>query len=571
MSQPGPTGLAAAEASVDAHRSPRFWRLRRYTRSLDHVGLVFALLYFAISLMPSLLPRTWPVQGLLSGISVIIGYGIGVVLAWIGRRVIRWRPSPQARRWTRRVIWAVGVVLVLVMLWLSSSWQSAVRTAVDYPADSRFLYGGVFVVATLVATSVLAIVRLINDLARWIARKISRLLPLWMARSIAVVATAALVSGVLTGILGNGLMTLADKVFSAYDTGTYAQDKQPSSPLRSGSPTSLVKWDDLGREGRAWVANGPSAADISALTGRPAVEPIRVYAGRKSASSLTAEAGVVLNELKRTGAFDRAVLAVATSTGTGWLDPWESGGLEYLFGGNTAIASMQYSYFPSWISFLVDRPKALEAGRDLFNTVYDYWNTLPAEHRPKLVVFGESLGAFGGSAAFSDINDLLNRTDAALFTGPPNSTEIWRTLTAARQPGSLEHAPVYENGETVRFATNGGDLRQADGSLPSAHVVYLQHASDPIVWWSPDLILSRPDWMDEPRGADVIPQVKYFPLVTFWQITCDMIAATAPPAGHGHSYGPEVLDAWVTVLHPPDWTDADTRALTKAGMPTSSP
>ena len=129
----------------------------------------------------------------------------------------------------------------------------------------------------------------------------------------------------------------------------------------------------------------------------------------------------MLAELKRTNAFDRQVLGVATSTGAGWLDPWQSGSLEYLYGGDSALASMQYSYFPSWISFLIDRPKALEAGRELFNTVYDYWKSLPADHRPKLVVFGESLGAFGGNAAFTDIDDLLARTDGALFTGPPTA------------------------------------------------------------------------------------------------------------------------------------------------------
>ena len=332
-----------------------------------------------------------------------------------------------------------------------------------------------------------------------------------------------------------------------------------------------MSWASLGREGRAFVANGPGADDISKLTGRPAMTPIRVYAGRKSASSLGAEAVLVLDELKRTKAFDRTVLAVATSTGTGWIAPCESGALEYLYDGDSAIASMQYSYFPSWISFLIDRPKAVEAGRDLFNTIYDYWKTLPTDHRPKLVMFGESLGVFGGNAAFADIDDILNRTDAALFIGPPNSTQIWRTLTDSRKPGSLERLPVWGDGTTVRFAASDADLRQPDGTLPHAHVVYLQHASDPIVWWSPNLVFSKPDWLAEPRGVDVIPQVRYYPLVTFWQITCDMIASTAPPAGHGHDYGPEVIDAWVTVLHPPNWTDADTKALIKTGMPTSPP
>ncbi len=559
------------ESATQPAPKRRFRRLRRYTHSLDHVGLMVATAFFAISLTPSLLPRTWPVQGLLSGLSAIIGYAIGTTAAALCRLVIRWRPGPELRKRTRWVVWGISAVVVVVMLWLGSSWQNDIRKAVDYPPDSRFLYTGVFVVAALVAALLLGIGRLLHDLGRWLARLIGRWLPRWASVSIAFVVTAALAWGILAGVVGNGLVALAEKVFSTADQGTHEGDKAPTSALRSGSPASKVKWDQLGLEGRAWIANGPSAADITKITGKPALEPIRVYAGRESASSIQGEADLVLDELKRTKGFDRQVLAVATSTGTGWLDPWQTGSLEYLFGGNTAIASMQYSFFPSWISFLIDRPKAVEAGRDLFDTIYDYWKTLPAGHRPKLVVYGESLGAFGGNSAFKNIDDVLDRTDAALFTGPPNSTKIWRTLTDDRKAGSPERQPVSGDGTTVRFASNAEALRQPDGTLPRAHVVYLQHASDPIVWWSPDLIFSEPDWLDEPKGPDVISQVHYFPLITFWQITCDMIASTAPPAGHGHTYGKETIDGWITVLHPAGWTDAMSQSLIKTGMPTSSP
>jgi uncharacterized membrane protein len=248
------------------------------------------------------------------------------------------------------------------------------------------------------------------------------------------------------------------------------------------------------------------------------MSPIRVYAGRESASSLHGEAALVLDELKRTHAFDRHVLALATSTGTGWIDPWEADSLEYMFGGNTAIASIQYSYYPSWISFLIDRPRALEAGRELFNTVYPSWKSLPAAHRPRLVVFGESLGTFGGSAAFSNLDDLLARTDGALFTGPPNSTTMWQTLTESRNPGTLERLPVVGDGQTIRFAAGAGQLREAEGALSHPHVVFLQHGSDPIVWWTPKL------------------------------------------------FGAEIITAWDAILHPANWTAADTDALAKHGI-----
>lgn len=546
-------------------------RVRRYHSRFDHVGLAFGVLFFAISLTPSLLPRTWLVQGLLSGISATIGYALGTLLAWPFRRLIRWRPSPTLRTRGRWVMRGVAAALVVTMLVLGSGWQNEIRDAVHYPEAGRYLYTGVFVVALFVVSLLVGIGRLIRRLSRRLATLISRWLPLWASRGIAAGLTALVVAGLATNVIGSGLVSAAEKTFQQVDEGTYEQDEQPTSALRSGGPGSLVDWDTLGLQGRAFVANGPDAADITSLTGRPALEPIRVYAGRDSSGRIGGEADLVLAELKRTHAFDRAVLAIGTSTGSGWLEPWETGGLEYLFGGNTAIASLQYSYFPSWISFLLDKSKARLAGQDLFDAVYAYWATLPAGHRPKLVVFGESLGAFGGSAAFPTVEDLLARTDGALFTGTPNETTIWRTLTDARAAGSPEREPVWHGGTDVRFASDDADLRDSDGQIADSHVIFFQHASDPIVWWSPDLLIHRPDWLEEPRGSDVVPAVHYFPLVTFWQVTCDMIGATDPPAGFGHTYGPETIDAWISMLHPAGWTDALTQRLIARGMPTSSP
>jgi len=292
------------------------------------------------------------------------------------------------------------------------------------------------------------------------------------------------------------------------------------------------------------------------------VEPIRVFAGTASAGTPQSRADLVLAELRRTHAFDRRLLAVATATGRGWVDPTLADPLEYMYGGDTAIASMQYSVLPSWLSLVADKDRALQAGRVLFDTIHDYWSTLPVGARPRLIVFGESLGAFGAGAAFSGIADLTARTSGALFAGPPNSTQPWREVTDRRNPGSPERLPRVGDGGTVRFAASASDLRKPDGSWSHPAVVYLQHASDPIVWWSPHLIWNKPGWLSETRGSDVVRQVQWYPFVTFWQISCDLTVAVDPPAGHGHHYGPAVAPAWSAILRPPNWTEADTVALT---------
>ena len=154
-------------------------------------------------------------------------------------------------------------------------------------------------------------------------------------------------------------------------------------------------------------------------------------------------AELAVDDLERAGGFDRAYLVVATTTGSGWVDPAAVDTIEYITGGDSAIVAIQYSYLPSWISYLVDQERAREAGRELFDAVYGRWASLPDDRRPKLLVFGESLGSFGGETAFSGEYDLHNRTSGAVFAGPPNFNTLYREFVADRDVGSPEVAPVY--------------------------------------------------------------------------------------------------------------------------------
>jgi uncharacterized membrane protein len=239
-----------------------------------------------------------------------------------------------------------------------------------------------------------------------------------------------------------------------------------------------------------------------------------------------------------------------TTTGTGWVDPASADTFEYLTGGDSAIVSMQYSYLPSWLSFLVDGSKARQAGLDLFDAVYERWSQLPVDARPRLYVSGESLGTLGGETAFSGERDLGNRTDGVVFAGPPNSNTLFSAFRNGRDAGSPELQPVFKDGRTVRF-TSDARAGIPPGAKPwdGARVVYLMHTSDPIVWWSPDLVLGEPNWIGEP-GTKGLAGSRYLPFVTFWQVSADLLFATDVPDGHGHTYRAEYVDAWNAVLRP---------------------
>jgi uncharacterized membrane protein len=358
-------------------------------------------------------------------------------------------------------------------------------------------------------------------------------------------------------VLGN-----LDATFMAVNDEFSTDVPAPSNRFVSGGPRSAVSWNDLGRQGRVFIANVPTRDQVASFSGQRAMAPVRAYVGvgTDGEVDLRQEAARAVAELERLGGFDRAVLNVVTGTGTGWVNENSAQSLEYMWNGDTATVSIQYSYLPSLLSFLVDGNRAEVAGRLLFADVYAHWSGLPPEHRPKLVVSGESLGSYGAEAAFSGAQDLASRTDGALFVGPTNNNPLWSRFTAGRDGGTPEVLPTYEGGAIVRFADNPSDLTTA-GAWTGTRVGYLQHANDPVTWWDWSLALRKPDWLSEPRGRDVSPSIRWIPLITMLQLGADQMVANSAPSGQGHQFGTAPAYAWATILPPPGWTPADTTSL----------
>ncbi|NNH75782.1 hypothetical protein HLB23_39035 [Nocardia uniformis] len=534
----------------------------------NYPGVVVGAIFFAWSVSPSLLPRTWLFQGLVSGISAAIGYGVGCQLEWAYRRWVRprlpqaWRssallnPTHPVRAPVKVATMLVVVLGAAVILARSARWQRDLQTLMGMEPTTTSGY----LRTELLGFATVALVIGLYRTLRWAVQKTTRALniDLHIPRALALPSAVVLVTVfcvlLFQGVLVKASFSVANSAFSLRNGHTSDSAAQPTIPERSGSPASLAPWNTLGSEGRWFVSYVPSAERITAVTGRPAREPIRVYAGLESAPTPQDVADLVVRELDRTKAFERKVLVVVTTTGTGWVDSTTAEAIEYMYGGDTAIAATQYSYLPSVLSFLSDRSKATEAGRLVIDAVHARWSQLPPESRPKLLVYGESLGSQGSEGAFTGLEDIRAMVDGVMWVGPPNSNHIWSALEARRDPGTPEVLPIYADGLVVRFAGSAADLDRPHDQWWDPRIVYLQHASDPIVWWSPDLLFQEPDWLAEPRGADVSRSVRWWPIVTFWQISADLANAQKVPAGHGHKYGTLVLDGWAAVAQPPDWT-----------------
>ncbi|MFW3172853.1 alpha/beta hydrolase [Geodermatophilus sp. CPCC 206100] len=531
-------------------------------------GLAGAVLFLCWSLFPSLLPRTGLTQGLISGITAAFGYAVGTLAANVWNAFAGRDARPAGRRswWVFGGVAAVAYVAATIF---GRYWQARIRELMDAPADSALSLLVVPAVAVVVFCALIALSRAVHRLYRWLTVLLNR----WIgARAARVVGWVVVVGGaalLFSGVVVDQLVTAADRTFALRNDDTAPGVERPTVSSRSGGPDSLVPWGSLGREGRKFVGSGASAAEIAAFTGGPALEPVRAYAGLDSAPTTEERAALAVDDLERARGFDRGTLVVITTTGSGWVDPGAIDSIEHLTGGDSAAVAMQYSYLPSWISYLVDQDRARDAGRELFDAVYDRWSKLPLDDRPRLVVVGESLGSFGGETAFSGEYDLRNRTAGAVFAGPPNFNTLYREFVDDRDAGSREIEPEYRDGRTVRFTNDPAtDVPPRSEPWDGARVLYLVHASDPITLWSPQLLYARPDWLEEAPGDDVVDVVKWIPFVTFWQVTADLPFAGNVPDGHGHVYTTQYVDAWAQVLQPPGWTEAKAeqlRALLTAG------
>lgn len=530
-------------------------------RRPNFLGLLSGVLFVAPSFSPSLLPRHWVYQGVVSGLVLTIGYGLGTLVSHVWRTLPTPEPPPRLKRAAWLLLAGIGGAGVVVAGVLGALNQRRLHQIMDLAPPPLWMYMLAGLLAAAIALVLVLLARGIRLTARRVARVLSRWLPRPIAGILGGLVVVLLVIGLLDGFVVDRFFEAADETFQVTDRVIPDDAVQPTTPLRSGSPASVVAWEELGSKGRTFVGDGPTTADLSRFRGEQATQPIRVYAGLDSSQTIEERVGIVLKELERTDAFGREVLCVITATGTGWVDPQAAAALEYIWGGDTALVSVQYSYLPSWLSFLVDSVRAREAGAELFNRVYEVWDSLPEEERPRLLVFGESLGADGSEAAFSGVADLRNRTDGVLWVGPPNFSQLWSSFVQDRDRGTSELLPVYQGGETVRFATGPEDLVDLDLPWPPPRVLYLQHPSDPVVWWSPRLILRRPDWLVEPPGDDILPSIRWYPLVTFLQLTVDLANSIQVPPGHGHNYASLFADGWSIVASPEEWSPSDTDRL----------
>lgn len=493
--------------------------------------------------------------------AILLGYGLGSAPGALVRSISQRRRSPTVPRFVQLWLLLPALAVVVWVAIVHYRWQVDVRRLMDMePGVLVYLLGAIL---TGVAVGYILVVAARLSRKAWggYVRLLQRRLPRALGVSVAVVTT--LVAGVIVFdvLIGDRLFTALNEAYLSSDRRFDVEVRQPDSPTQAGGPGSLIDWETMGRQGRAFVAHAPTQQQLQDFHGEAGLEPIRVYAGLQTAETAERRAEVAVAELERTGAFEREILLLVAPTGTGWIDPYAVSPLEYMYNGDTAAVAVQYSHLPSWVLMIGNQDRAVEACRALLEAVHDRLEQLAETSRPRLLLYGESLGSFGWEVPFEGLEDVERQTDGVLWVGPPRSNRLWQELMSRREEDSPVWRPVVDGGKTVRFGPDGDTLAAVDGPWNPPRIVYLQHASDPITWLSIDLLFERPEWMDEPRGPDVSRHMPYVPVVTFWQLAVDLVMGTNAPLGHGHKFGLAQAEAWALIIPPDDWSTADTDRL----------
>ncbi len=321
-----------------------------------------------------------------------------------------------------------------------------------------------------------------------------------------------------------------------------ALNDPPTQPGLSGSVASAVDWQLLTREPRRHLARVRPVETISAVMGEPATDPIRLYVGLTSAPTLAARVDLAMQEIARTRALDRSLLVLCSPTGSGYVNHAVSAAWEYLTRGDCASLTLQYSRRPSPMS--LDR---VDDGREQNRAI---WQAVAAEvlrrepgRRPRVVLFGESLGAHTSQDAFLHTGtDGLRRTmvDRALWLGTPYAS-AW-----SRAADSLEQGRTSPDG-LLRLASAAEIDRLDPQDAHAARYVLLAHDDDAVALFSPELLIREPAWLAERRRPAVPGQARWSTPVTFLQSAVDVKNANNTVFGEfgaaGHDYRADVARA----------------------------
>lgn len=342
-----------------------------------------------------------------------------------------------------------------------------------------------------------------------------------------------------------------------------AFSEPPDNDYVSGGPSSISPYRELGLQGRRYVNEVVTPDVIEATLGQKAEKhPIRVYVGVESEPLYaTGRSELALDEMERLGAFDRRYLLLISPTGTGWVDHTVIETAEILARGDIATACIQYGTAPSFLEL-----QGVSLGRAQFRQllwgVRQRLRATPEDQRPRVLVFGESLGAWTSSDVIMHLGlegfDHYG-IDSALWFGLPGLAR-W-SKTGMREGRN----PLTPEGTVGAFDSFAEYEELTDEQKSRLRALVVDHNNDPIAQMSLRLAVKRPSWLDSTRGRGVPEQMDWEPITTFNQVLVDAMNAMVVVPGEfksfGHDYRADTADFVRAAYGFPPVSEEQMRAL----------
>jgi len=396
-------------------------------------------------------------------------------------------------------------------------------------------------------------------------------------------------------LLGAAGVTFYGRAMRKIEAGTSAQDSiveedeatRWTTPYVSGGPGSLVSWETLGREGRRHVLTpvrpqplidrpkGVPDLSIETVMREPAkATPVQVYVGLAAAPTPRERVDLALAEMDRTGAFDRSLIMLASPTGTGYVNYVAVAAAQYLTRGDVTTVTMQYSKRPSPLS-LTKVKDAREQNRLLWLRIVQRLHDRPQSQRPRVVVFGESLGAHTSQDVFLHWGTLGPEAlgiDRALWIGTPYGSGWMHEITGPQR--------LDVDKDAVAVVNDFGQLEDLGQERRSKlRYVLVSHDNDGVTKFGPDLLTTAPAWLgpDRPLPEDVPgssprgipPRMRWRPITTFFQSLVDMKNAQIPGTyrAWAHDYRPDlarfISEVFELPASPKQLSDIETALATR--------
>ncbi|CAN5146378.1 hypothetical protein BH23ACT9_BH23ACT9_16980 [soil metagenome] len=472
-------------------------------------------------------------SGLRGGGSILRSVAVGGAIHDVGYDL--WRRQPSSRSGIRAAVATASVVSGLA-LWAERRLRLRTAAVEPWPIEQRTtLHESAAVSAAVVLGG-----RLLGEAVALSHRGFKRWLGPGPAKhALATTLNVGAWSSLTAGVYNHGI----SRIGAVNETIEPGYGQAPTDPHLSGSPASGAAFDELGRQGRRFIAHALTTSVIERVLGEPAVaDPIRVYIGREADPLYpTARAELALEELERTGAYERSHLLLGSPTGTGWLNQTLVESAELFTRGDIATCAIQYGTYPSFLAL-----QTIAFGRMQFRIlllgVRERLRAMPPELRPRVLVFGESLGAWTASDVIMDQGlDGLDHygIDRALWVGLPWMAK-WSRSGMIR--GSSDLVPQGTVGVFDRIEQL---TALSDDARDRLRAVILSHDNDPIALLGPDLVVQRPRWLQRGyRGRGVPEDMRWIPIVTLWQTFIDamnsMVQVPGQFASYGHDYRADV-------------------------------